>query len=139
MRQVYKVLANLVALTVLVQVASIALAWFTVLHDVDGGQVFTSDDDNYGHVIHSFGAIAIAVFALLLLIVSFFAKVDGGVKWAGLVFLAVLVQWLLAIVSFEVPVVGALHGLNALVIAGVASAAARRVTTPKKEPEPATA
>ena len=139
MRQVYKVLANLVAVTVAVQVASIALAWFTVIHDADDGKVFAGDDDyNYGHLIHSIGAIAIALFALLLLIVSFFAKVDAGVKWAGFVFLAVLLQWILAILSFGVPVVGALHGLNALVVAGLASAAARRVTT-KREPETAAA
>jgi hypothetical protein len=41
--------------------------------------------------------------ALLLMIVSFFAKVDGGVKWAGFVLLARGLQWVLAIVAFEVP------------------------------------
>jgi hypothetical protein len=39
----------------------------------------------------------------------------------------------LAIVAFEVPVIGALHALNAMAIAGVASMAARRTLTPKQQ------
>jgi len=132
MRQIYRLLANLVALTVVVQVASIAMAWFLVIHDTDEGKVFAGEDDlNIGHWIHSIGAIVIALLALALLIVSFFAHVSGGVKWAALVVLAVVVQWVLAILSFSLPVLGALHGINALVIAGVASVAARRSLTSK--------
>jgi hypothetical protein len=59
--------------------------------------------------------------------------VDGGVKWAGFVLLTVVAQWVLAIIAFEVPVIGALHALNAMVIAGVASMAARRTLTPKQQ------
>ena len=137
MRQAYRLLANLIALLVLVQLAAIGLGWFTTINEVnDGsGQVYAGRDDlNIGHHIHSWGAIAIALVALLLMIVSFFAKVDGGVKWAGFVLLAVVLQWVLAIVAFEVPVVGALHALNAMAVAGLASMAARRtLSTPRKE------
>ena len=137
MRQAYRLLANLIALLVLVQLAAIGLDWFTTINEVnDGsGQVFAGRDHlNIGHHIHSGGAIAIALVALLLMIVSFFAKVDGGVKWAGFVLLAVVLQWVLAIVAFEVPVVGALHALNAMAVAGLASMAARRtLSTPRKE------
>ena len=69
------------------------------------------------------GAMALALVAIVLLIVSFFAKIDGGTKWAGFVFLAVLLQWVLAIVAFSAPVVGLLHGINAFVIFGVAMTA----------------
>jgi hypothetical protein len=38
-------------------------------------------------------------------------------------------------VAFEVPVVGALHALNAMAVAGLASVAARRtLAAPKQEP-----
>jgi hypothetical protein len=138
MRQAYRLLANLIALLVLVQLAAIGLAWFTTINEVDDGtgRVFAGEDDlNIGHHIHSIGAIAIALVALILMIVSFFAKVDGGVKWAGFVLLAVVLQWVLAIVAFEVPVVGALHALNAMAVAGLASVAARRtLAAPKQEP-----
>jgi hypothetical protein len=76
--------------------------------------------------------------ALILMIVSFFAKVDGGVKWAGFVLLTVVLQWVLAIVAFSVPVIGALHALNAMAIAGVASMAARRTLAPSNQ-EPVSA
>jgi hypothetical protein len=139
MRQAYRLLANLIALLVLVQLAAIGLAWFTTINEVDDGtgKVFTGAEDDYnvGHLIHSLGAVAIALVALILMIVSFFAKVDGGVKWAGFVLLAVVLQWVLAIVAFEVPVVGALHALNAMAVAGLASVAARRtLAAPKQEP-----
>lgn len=131
MRQLYRVLAVLVAVGVAVQVADIAMAWFLTLHDVDGGAVYAGEQDaNIGHTLHGIvGFTVIPVLALLLLIVSFFAKVAGGVKWAGIVLLAVVVQVVLAIVSFSVPVLGALHGLNALVVAGVASVASRQAAT----------
>ena len=142
MRQVYRALGNLVALMVVVQMASIAMGWFITLHDVDGGQVFAGDDDfNVGHALHSIGALVVAALALLMLIVSFFAKVPGGVRWACFVVLAVLLQFVLAIVAFEVPVIGALHGVNALAVAGLASAAARRAKAvePVEQAEPAAA
>ena len=114
MRQAYRLLANLVALGVVVQVASIALAWFLTLHDLDEGLVLDENFDyNIGHIAHAIGGLmVIPLLALLLLIVSFFAKVDGGVKWAALVLLAVVVQVLLAFVSFGVPWLGALEGLD---------------------------
>ena len=128
MRQAYRLLANLVALAVVVQVASIALAWFLTLHDLNEGLVLDENFDyNFGHIAHAIGGLmVIPLLALLLLIVSFFAKVDGGVKWAAMVLLAVVIQVLLAFVSFGVPWLGALHGINALVVAGLASMAARR-------------
>ena len=142
MRTVYRVLANLVAFGVLIQIASIALAWFLALHDIDNGLVIDEDyEGNYGHAIHGIvGIMVIPVLALLLFIVSFFSGVVGGVKWAGFVLLAVVLQVVLAFVSFGLPIVGALHGLNALAVAGLASMAARATkTTPAQESEPAAA
>jgi hypothetical protein len=95
---------------------------------------FVEDDNDYtksiaedrtatgalGQNIHSFGAIIIALLAIILLVVSFFSKIEGGVKWAGIVFLVVLLQWVFAIVAFSAPVVGMLHGINAFVIFGTA-------------------
>ena len=124
MRSTYRVLAILIAVVVVLQAASIAFAWFDVLHAVDDGKAFTDiDDRNAGHDMHSLGAIVIAVLALLLLIVSFFARIPGGVKWALIVFGVMLLQWVLAIAAFSVPAIGYLHGINALILAGVAGRA----------------
>jgi hypothetical protein len=121
-------LAGLVAVGVVVQAMAIALAWFTVIKDTDDGLVFDKNSDaNVGHVIHSIvGSGVIPLLAILLLIISFFAKVDGGVRWALYVFGLVALQFGLAALSFSAPAVGALHGLNAFALLGVASMAARR-------------
>jgi hypothetical protein len=73
-----------------------------------------------------FGTGIIPLLAILLLIVSFFAKIPGGSKWAGYVFLAVVVQIVLAFLAFGVPALGFLHPVNAFVLMGVAATAGRR-------------
>jgi hypothetical protein len=129
MKSTYRVLAVLIALGVVFQAAAVGLAWFTVIRDIDGGAVIDKNyEGNIGHALHFFGGSIIPVLALLLFIVSFFAKVPGGVKWAGLVLGIAVLQYVLAFISFGIPAVGALHGLNALVLAAVAGMAGRRVT-----------
>jgi hypothetical protein len=49
------------------------------------------------------------------------------VKWAGFTFLAIVVQVVLAFISFGVPVIGVLHGLNAFVVLALALYAGRRI------------
>lgn len=129
MRNVYKVFAWLIALGVFVQAAAIALAWFTVIADLEAGGVFTKDSEwNAGHEIHGMlGFNIMPILGLLFLIVSFFAKIPGGVKWAALTFAAIVVQVALAIVAFSTPAVGALHGINALLLFGLAFMAGKRV------------
>jgi hypothetical protein len=128
MKSIYRTLAALIAVGVLVQVMAIALGWFTAIKDMDDGLVIDKNyDGNFGHQLHGIvGMNVIPLLAILLLIVSFFAKVAGGVKWALIVVGVVVLQIALAFVSFGVPVIGALHGANALVLLAVAGIAAKR-------------
>ena len=128
MRAAYRVLATLVALGVLVQAAAIAYAWFVVINQLDGGEVLTGDSArNLGHDLHgTVGMMIIPVIALALLVVSFFARIPGGVRLAAIVFGLVVLQVVLAFVSFGAPVVGALHGANAIALLGASIATARR-------------
>ncbi|WP_027861652.1 hypothetical protein [Marmoricola sp. URHB0036] len=134
MRATFKALCHTIAGLVVVQAAAIAFAMFGVLHFVDGGDSLNKSlaedrsgfDGAAGWVVHSFGAILISVIAIVLLILSLFAKIPGGTKWAGILFGVVLLQWVLAIVAFGAPVVGALHAINAFAIAGVAERAAKQ-------------
>ena len=127
MKQTYRVVAGLIALGVLVQAASVAFAWFDALSAVDSGTVIDGNyDGNAGHVIHGVvGMMVMPILALILLIVSFFARnvVPGAVKWAGIVFGLTLLQVALAFAAFSAPVIGALHGINALALLGVAGRA----------------
>jgi hypothetical protein len=133
MKSAYRVLAGLVAAGVVFQVAVIAYEFFRIGGYVSGGGTLDSatlDSGKYpgagGGDLHGTGAIVVAILALLLLISSFFAKIPGGVKWAAIVFGLVVLQWALAFVSFSVPALGFLHGINALVLFGCAMMAGMR-------------
>jgi glucan phosphoethanolaminetransferase (alkaline phosphatase superfamily) len=140
MRATYRVLALLIAVGVVVQAAFIAVAWFQVLHDSDSGAVFDKNSEpNWAYTGHSVvGTLAIPIIALVLLILSFFARIPGGVKWAAITFGVVLLQIVFAFLGFAAPVLGALHGINAFALAGVASVAARKARMAETAPvEPA--
>lgn len=129
MKQAYRAVALLIALGVVVQAAAISFGWYEVLSDVEGGAPFTKDSDvTTGLVIHSIVGLVIPLLALILLITSLFTKTIGASTWAGFVLLAVVVQVALAFVSFGAAPVGLLHGANAIVVLGLALAAARRMT-----------
>ena len=132
MKATYRVFAYLIALCVVAQAMFMALGGFTMIHDIDKGLVVDKnfEDFNFGQSMHgTFGMMVIPALALLFLIVSFFAKVPGGVKWAGITFLLVALQITFAFVAFGAPAVGALHGINALALLAAAGYAGRRVDT----------
>lgn len=121
MKSTYRVLALLIALGVAVQAMSISLGFFIVLKNKSIGE-------NIGLELHSVvGMMVIPLIALVLLIVSFFAGIAGGVKWAAIIFGLVVLQVLLAFAAVGAPAVGALHGLNALAVIAVAGIAGSRV------------
>lgn len=143
MKKAYTVLAFLIALEVLIQATAIAWAMFGLKDWIDAGRSYTKDAADFddggwdftaerGFWIHSLnGFMIIALIALIFLIVSFFAKIPGGVKWAAIIFVLVIIQGhLLPGLSAEFGSgFGALHGLNALVLFALAVMAGKRVKT----------
>jgi hypothetical protein len=131
MRSMYRALAYLIAGVVALQAASVALGFFTIIHEVDGGGVLTADydyDSNLGIVLHRIGGLGIIPLAsITLLVVSFFTRVPGAVRWALAVFGLVVLQIALVFGAFMAAPVGALHGLNALAVFAAAVWAARRI------------
>jgi hypothetical protein len=140
MRSTYRVLAYLIAGGVLLQVASVSYAWFAVIQDLDAGAVFDKNAVNPGHLTHGIvGMAVIPLVALTFLILSFFAQIPGGVTWAAITFGVTVLQVALAFVAFSAPVVGPLHGLNAIALLVVAVLAARRAKpAPASDPQPVT-
>ncbi|WP_034215948.1 hypothetical protein [Actinoplanes subtropicus] len=127
MRAVYRILAMLIAVGVVVQAAAIAYALFDILHKTDDGQVFTKDSDNAGIAVHAVvGEMVVPLICLALLVVSFFAGIPGGVKWAAITFGVMVLQIALAYVGGPVPILGTLHAINAFALAAVASLAMRQ-------------
>jgi hypothetical protein len=137
MRSTYKVLAYLIVAGVALQAASVALGFFGILHEIeDGGAVTASYDweSNLGVMIHRVNGFLIPLYALVLLVVSFFTRVPGAVSWAAAVFGLVLLQIGLLFPAFAVSENwGALHGLNALLVLGAAVQAGRRVSRVRDE------
>jgi hypothetical protein len=134
----YRVLAYLIALEVIVQASAIAFALFGLGKWVedDGGVLNkavldNSDDLDFtgvlGFAIHGMnGMMIIPLLGIILLVVSFFAKVPGGTKWAGIVLLTIIVQVTLGIASHSVVWLGPLHAINAFLIIFFALTAARQ-------------
>jgi len=139
MRKAYRGLAFAIAALVALQAAFIAYGMYGLGKWIEEGgtldaSAFSRDSTvevggSTGFMLHGMvGTILIPLVALVLLILSFFAKIPGGVKWAAIVFGVVVLQYALALLGRAggVPFLGALHGLNALVLFGVAVTAAMR-------------
>ena len=147
MRSVYRVLAYLIALEVAIQAAAMVYAiaglgtWVTEGGVLDQSS-FESEEmlfpEMIGLVVHGMnGMMVIPALALILLIVSFFAKIPRGAAWAGAVLGLVVLQVALGIGGHTVSFLGLLHGLNALALFTVAFLAGRRaraVTTTTTAP-----
>lgn len=145
MRSAYKYLAHTIAGLVAVQAAVIAFAVAGLYGWVMDGNTLTESamedqslefTGSIGFMLHGvIGLALIPLLALVLIIISFFAKIDGGVKWAGIVLLLTVLQVALGIFGYETPYSGLLHGLNALILFSVAVQAGRRVTSPATAPD----
>lgn len=130
MRSAYRGIAHAISACVVLQATWIALAWFIVLKDTSDGKAFSEGDENVAHALHSFfGMAVLPLLAVALLVVSVLAKIPGASRWAGFVLLAVVVEIGLAVAAESLPAIGALHGIGAFVVLGVAELSARAVGT----------
>ena len=136
MKQVYRVLAFLVAAGVAVQAAAVSYGMFGLLKWVEGGGTLDQSTElnpalgGYtGFLWHAqAGIFVLPVISLLLLISSFFAKVPGGIRWALIVLGVTVLQVALGLFSHSVAGLGWLHGINALALFGTAMMAGIRVS-----------
>lgn len=137
MRKTFQVLAYALTIEVVIQAMAIAYALFglgkwveddggvlnkTVL-DADKGPEFSGVG---GFAIHGInGTMLIPILVVVLLIVSFFAKVPGGVRRAAVLLGLVALQVVLGIAGHSIPFLGPLHVLNAFGILVLAYQAGR--------------
>jgi hypothetical protein len=139
MRQTYRVLASIIAVLVVIQamvmIWSIAglFSWIDSGATLDKSVIEGWEDEPptfegaLGHFIHGMsGTFLIPLMGLLLLIVSFFAKVPRGVALAAAIVVSIVVQWFAG--TFAEPdmiYLGLIHGLNAFILFGLAVFASR--------------
>ena len=137
MRKTYRVLANIIAIEVVIQAMMIVFAVAGLFKWIDDGATLDSSvikgwEDTpptwtgaIGHFIHVMnGTYLIPLFGLLLLIVSFFAKVPRGVLFAVVIAVSIAVQIAAGLTADSMPYIGLVHGLNAFILFGASLAAA---------------
>lgn len=136
--KIYRVFAYLIAAEVVVQAAAIAFALFGLgkwieddggvlnkaVLDADKGPDFTGV---VGFAIHGMnGMMIIPLLTIILVVISLFAKVEGGRTAALLVLLFVAIQITLGLAAHSVVWLGPLHAINAFFVIWFALAAARK-------------
>jgi hypothetical protein len=130
MRRVYQVLCHIIAAAVVLQAAVIAWSTFAILGASEEGAGLTADPGQTGFTVHSaVGQVVIPLLALAVLVVALVAR--AGIKWAAWLVVAVLVQVMLGYISFGLPGLGLLHGINAFIIIGLSETAAASVAVSK--------
>jgi hypothetical protein len=139
MRNAYRILATIIAAEVVIQAMAMVFAVAGERKYIDEGGVIDkaaieAEDLDFtgvaGFIVHGInGMMIIPLLGIVLLVISFFAKVPGGVKWAGIVLALIVVQVLAGIIGPDVPYVGLIHGLNAFILLGSAANAARLART----------
>ncbi len=105
MRKTYRILADIIAIEVVIQAMAIVFAVAGLFKWIDDGATLDKsvieswEDDpptwtgSIGHFIHVMnGTFLIPLLGIALLIVSFFAAVNGGVKWALIIAASIVVQ-----------------------------------------------
>lgn len=127
MRITYRIISFVICALVALQAASHAWAsaglgvWIqeggvadASMMEADGPMPFP---EVAGFMIHGMnGMFVIPILALVLLIISFFAKVPRGVAWAGAVLALVAIQVTLGLFGHSIAFLGFLHGINALLL-----------------------
>jgi heme A synthase len=142
MRTAYRVLAIAIAAMVAVQSAAIGYAVFAQLNWMDKGGTLDSAAFDTGApgtgamIFHALNGGVVLLLSLALLIISFFAKIPRGVRWALIVLGATILQIALGVFSHWLAALGAVHGVVALVLFGVAVTAAMRARRPAAVEEP---
>ncbi len=137
MKLVYRILAYLICLGVVLQAAAIALAFFGLGSWIEGGGTLdrsamesgtTQFTGEGGLAFHGTdGMMIIPAIGLLLVISSFFTKAVGATRWALLVLGCIVVQVVLGMFAHSYYVLGAVHGLFAFGVLAAAAVAAVRV------------
>ena len=138
MRTAYKLLAYAVAVEVAIQAMAVVWAMAGLGRWIMGGGIADASmmeseiapfPEVAGFMIHGInGTFVVPLIALALMVLSFFTRQKRAIAVAVGLFVGVVLQGQLGFLGHDRPVVGALHGLNALIVFALALYAARGVS-----------
>jgi len=139
LKPVFNVLSSLLFAAVVIQVGLAGYGVFDALHKAKSGPVSKQTIEN-GFDPHGFvGIVILGVMVLLVLAAAAGKLGQTWLKWSvGLLVLGVI-QMILGAVSSSVPVLGFVHGINALAIYAGAGLLTHRAWTHGKHAAPAPA
>ena len=128
-RNAYRWLSAILFAAVVVQVGLAAFGGFDAVHTADKVSISKKTIENGFNAHGALGAL-IVIAMLALLIVAAAGRVGPTqVRSAGGIFALGVIQYLLGVVSTSAPVLGLLHGLNALLIFSATGVLAHRTWT----------
>ena len=137
MRTAYKLLAYAVAAEVAIQAMAVVWAMAGLGKWIQQGGVADASlmeseaipfPEVAGFIIHGInGTFVVPIIALALMVLSFFTRQRRAIVVAVAVFVLTVLQGQLGFLGHEIPGIGALHGLNALILFATALYAARGV------------
>jgi hypothetical protein len=114
-RNAFRWLSAVLFALVVVQVALAAFGGFDAVHKADKLSVSKKTIES-GFNAHGAVGTLIVLVMLVLLILAAAGGLGPQTKFAGLILGLGVIQYLLGVVSTSAPVLGLLHGLNALAI-----------------------
>jgi uncharacterized membrane protein YphA (DoxX/SURF4 family) len=147
MRKTYRIVADIIAIEVVIQAMAMVFAIAGLFKWIDDGATLDKsvieswEEDpptwtgSIGHFIHVMnGTYLIPLLGISLLVVSFFVAIEGAVKWAAIVAVSIAVQVAAGLLSSDSPYVGLVHGLNAFILFAAALMAAKVAKDATSEP-----
>ncbi len=129
MSSAFRIWASIVSLAIIVQVGLAGYGAFHAVDESDDKGTIGKNVVSDGFSAHAALGYIIFLAALVLLVLALIARRAGGpgrLKWSGAILGLVVVQILLAWAGSASAWLGALHGVNALAVAGIAGSLAGR-------------
>jgi len=125
----FRIWASLVSLAIIVQVGLAAYGGFHAVDVSDDKGSIGKNAVSDGFSVHTALGYIILIAAVVLLALAFATRGlgnPGRVKWSGLILGLLVLQVLLAWAGGATAWLGALHGMNAIALAGFAGSLAGR-------------
>ena len=121
MRQAFRIIASLLSLAVVVQVGFAGYGAFNAIDKADNASVSKKTIEN-GFDPHGFLGSIILVLMIVLVVIALIGRIK--IRTAAILLALGIVQMLLAWGATSASWVGFFHGVNALLIAGIAGSLA---------------
>ena len=134
MRALFRLVAAVLFVAVIVQIALAAYGGFHAVHAAKHASISKKTIDNGFNPHISLGYIIVIVMIALLLIAVAGRLGQSSIRWSGVILILGVVQAILGSVSESVPAIGPLHGLNALAIFATTGLLAHRSWTAMNVP-----